>query len=131
MIGIDTNVLVRYLTQDDPVQAPIATRVIESLTVKAPGHLGVVTLVETSWVLRHTYGFDAKDVIHVLQDVVNADEFVVENPTVVGQALDQASAGADFADALIAESARQAGCDHTVTFDRRAAARVASMQLIP
>ncbi|SDU72508.1 PIN domain-containing protein [Jiangella alkaliphila] len=124
MIGVDTNVLVRYLTQDDPAQAPIATKALESLTVRRPGYLGVVTLVETSWVLRHTYGFDAQDVTSALSDLVNADEFVVENPAVVDRALKAASGGADFADAVIAETARQAGCEHTVTFDRRAAKAV-------
>ncbi|MBB5789097.1 PIN domain-containing protein [Jiangella mangrovi] len=129
MIGVDTNVLVRYLTQDDPAQARIATRVIESLTVRQPGYLGLVTLAETSWVLQRSYGFDASEVTRVLSDVVSADEFVVENPAVVGQALDAAAAGADFADALIAETARQAGCDHTVTFDRRAA-KLAGVRLL-
>ena len=129
MIGLDTNVLVRYLTQDDPAQARIASRAIESLSARRPGYLGVVTLIETSWVLTYTYGFDAKDVTHVLEDVVNADEFVVENPAVVGRALEAAAAGADFADALIAETARQAGCERTVTFDRRAVKR-AGMQLL-
>lgn len=129
MIGIDTNVLVRYLTQDDQNQAKIATQAIEGLTVRRPGFLGLVTLAETSWVLRRTYGLDADEVNRVLAAVVSADEFVVENPAVVAQALEAAVAGADFADVLITETARQAGCEHTVTFDRRAA-KLAGMQLL-
>lgn len=82
--------------------------------------MGVVTLIETYWVLRHTYGFDTKKVLEVLADVVAADEFVVENSTVVSRALEAATAGADLADALIAESARHAGCDRVMTFDRHA-----------
>lgn len=130
MIGVDTNVLVRYLTQDDPAQARLATKAIEGLTATQPGYLGIVTLVETSWVLRHAYGFDAKDVTEVLEDLVSTDEFVVENPALVGRALEAAAAGADFADALIADTARQAGCEHTVTFDRRAAKDIAGMRLL-
>lgn len=129
MIGLDTNVLIRYLTQDDTAQARLASRAIESLTVEKPGYLPVVTLVETSWVLRHTYGFEAEVITQVLGDVVAADEFVVETPTVVRRALEATTTGADFADALIAESARHAGCDRVVTFDRRAA-KVDGMQLL-
>ncbi|TDD65704.1 PIN domain-containing protein [Jiangella aurantiaca] len=128
MIGLDTNVLVRYLTQDDDAQAEIANRTIDQLTVEEPGYLGVVTLVETFWVLRRTYGFDGNEVTRVLSDVVTADEFIVENPAVVQRALEAATAGAEFADAVIAETARQAGCEQTVTFDRRAA-KVAGMHL--
>jgi predicted nucleic-acid-binding protein len=129
MIGIDTDVLVRYLTQDDSAEARIANRAIEALTVEQPGYVSIVTLAETEWELRNIYGFHAKEVTQVLRELVTADEIVVENPAVVGRAMDAAAAGADLADALIAETARQAGCEHTVTFDRRAA-KAAGMQLL-
>lgn len=129
MIGIDTNVLVRYLTQDDEAQAEIASRTIDQLTVEEPGYLGVVALVETFWVLRRTYGFAGGEVTQVLSEVVAADEIAVENPAVVDRALGAAAEGADFADAVIAETARQAGCERTVTFDRHAA-KTAAMRLL-
>lgn len=121
MIGLDTNVLVRYLTQDDPAQAAAANRLIESLTVDDPGYLTVVVLVETHWVLRFTYGFARQDVLHALTNVVAADEFMIENEGAVRRALaSAASAAADFADAVIAATCRQAGCADVVTFDRKA-----------
>lgn len=129
MIGIDTDVLVRYLTQDDSAKARIANRAIEALTVEQPGYVSIVALAETEWELRNIYGFHAKEVTQVLRELVTADEIVVENPAVVGRAVDAAAAGAELADALIAETARQAGCEHTVTFDRRAA-KAAGMQLL-
>jgi predicted nucleic-acid-binding protein len=129
MIGLDTNVLIRYLTQDDARQARIANRTIDNLTVEQPGFVGVVTLVELFWVLRRTYGFEENEVIQVLADMLAADEFVIENPAVVRRALDAAAEGADLADALIAESARLAGCDRVVTFDRRTV-KAAGMHLL-
>lgn len=122
MIGLDTNVLVRYITQDDPLQAAAATRVIEALTVEEPGYLTGGVLVETYWVLRTTYGFSREDVVSALGAVVAADEFVVENETIVRNALILAgSTGADFADAVIVASCRHAGCADVVTFDKNAA----------
>jgi predicted nucleic-acid-binding protein len=58
MTGLDTNILVRYLTQDDSIQSPLATRIVEKrLSAVSPGFLSVVAMVETVWVLDRAYGF--------------------------------------------------------------------------
>lgn len=121
MIGLDTNVLIRYLTQDDADQAEVANQAIELLTIAEPGYLSVVTLAEIHWVLWHTYRFKTAEILRVLEEVVSTDEFSVESPVIVRRALHSATAGADFADALLAESCRQAGCAEVLTFDKNAA----------
>lgn len=124
MIGLDSNVLVRYLTQDDADQAASANVAVGGLTRDDPGFLGMITLVETYWVLRNTYEFDHATVVDALRALAEADEIVVENEPVVARALVHAAAGADFADALIAETARAAGCREIVTFDKKASRRL-------
>ena len=62
MIGLDTNVLVRYIMQDDAKQSPKATRLIESLTTDEPGFVSVVSVVELGWVLSSSYGLTHEQV---------------------------------------------------------------------
>lgn len=122
MIGLDTNVLVRYLTQDDPDQAARATRVVEQeLTEDAPGFIGLVVLVETVWVLQRLYRASAEEIRETVTDLLGSRAIVVENRDVVARALalsKQNSCG--FADAVIAASAFNAGCDQVISFDRGA-----------
>ena len=122
MIGLDTNVLVRYLTQDDPDQAVRATRVVEQeLTEETPGFIGLVVLVETAWVLQRLYRASAEEIRETVTDLLGSRDIVVENRDVVTRALAlsrQNSCG--FADAIIAASAFNAGCDKVFSFDRGA-----------
>jgi predicted nucleic-acid-binding protein len=122
MIGLDTNVLVRYLAQDDPGQAAKATRLIErGLSESKPGWVGLVVLVETCWVLQALYHATPEELRDTVADLLDARQLVIENRGAVTQALVACAAGgADFADALIAQCARVAGCDRVVSFDRRA-----------
>lgn len=130
MIGLDTNVLVRYIMQDDPKQAPKATRIIESLTPGDPGMLPLVTLVEFAWVLGSCYELNRDQIAQAIDGVLRTREFVIERSELVRQALRIFQAGsADFADCLIERSATHAGCDKVVTFDV-AAAKTAGMVLI-
>jgi predicted nucleic-acid-binding protein len=129
--GLDTNVLVRYVMQDDPRQSPRATRLIESLTADAPGFVPVVVLVELVWVLTGSYGRDRTQVATVLDALLRSKELVVDRAELVTQALRRYSAeGADFADALIERLASAAGCSATVTFDV-GAVKAAAMTLVP
>ena len=131
MTGLDTNVLVRYVMQDDPRQSPRATRLIESLTAEEPGFVPVVTLVELVWVLSGSYGLDRKQVATVLGTLLRSKELVVDGAELVAQALKRYSAeGADFADALIERIAAAAGCSVTMTFDA-GAVKAAAMTLVP
>lgn len=124
MIGLDTNVIVRYLTQDDPDQAPVATRIFESLREDSPGYVATVVWAETYWVLTRSYGFRRNEVVDRLAALSLADEIRAEDPAGVAAALKSARQGADFADALIDTSAARAGCQEVFTFDKRAADRL-------
>jgi predicted nucleic-acid-binding protein len=122
MIGLDTNVLVRYLAQDDPKQSPKATRLIESLTVDAPGYVSLVSVVELVWVLTGCYASTKGELCDVLETLLRSKGIVVAHADTVWKALRLfKESKADFADCLIERSAREAGCSHTATFDRDAA----------
>lgn len=130
MIGLDTNVLVRYVVVDDPVQVPLVRELMESLTPADPAFVSLVTLVELTWVLRRGYGLSTADVRTVVDSLLSAKELVVERAELVARALtESAGAGSDVADALVAGLGRTAGCSETVTFDRRAA-RLPGMRLL-
>lgn len=123
MIGLDTNVLVRYLAQDEPAQSARATRLIErELSERRPGFVSLIVLVETCWVLKRLYGATAVELRATVGDLLDARQLVVENRGVVTRALARlADEHGDIADALIAECALHAGCARTVTFDKTAA----------
>ncbi len=130
MIGLDTNVLVRYVMQDDPKQSAKATRFIESLTPETAGFVSVVALIELVWVLNSCYDLTREQISQALDGLLRAKELVVDRAEQVGQALRVFRASsADFADCLIERTAHAAGCDRTMTFDRTAA-NGAGMMLI-
>jgi len=126
MIGLDTNIVVRYLTHDDPAQAAAAVKVMDSLSANSPGFLSLIVMVELVWVLEVAYRFKKKEVEQVLETLLRSKELVIERAEIVWQALRKFSASradfADFADCLIERSGHAAECPHTVTFDRSAAA---------
>jgi predicted nucleic-acid-binding protein len=130
MIGLDTNVLVRYIAQDDSKQSPLATKLIEALTASRPGFVTTVVLVELVWVMQRCYASSKDEIVAILDRLVRSDELLLEHPAAAFEALDVYSrSNADFADCLIERSARKAGCVHTVTFDRRAA-KIDGMQFL-
>ncbi|MPZ35780.1 MAG: PIN domain-containing protein [Rhodospirillales bacterium] len=123
MIGLDTNVLVRHITQDDPVQSPRATALIENqLTEDEPGFISVVALAETVWVLGRAYRYSDVEIAAVIERVLQTRTFIVENEIeffFAMTALKQRRA--TFTDALIGTLGARAGCSATLTFDRKAA----------
>jgi predicted nucleic-acid-binding protein len=122
VIGLDTNILVRFLTLDDPAQFARAARVMETLSEDDPGFVSVVVLAETIWVLRRVYRQDRAAISDVVQELLSSDSLSLEHPAAVARALSATrDQGADFADALIGAIAADAGCERTLTFDRRAA----------
>lgn len=129
MIGLDTNVVVRYLVQDDPDQSAAASALIDELTETDPGYLSVVTVVELYWVLRRAYRVGPGRCAELLDGLLDARELRVDRAAIVRAALTASRSGLDFADAVISELGRAAGCDHTVTFDQRAT-RDGAMQLL-
>ncbi len=122
MIGLDTNILVRNLAQDDPVQSPKATEIIEGrLTEDNPGFISIVAMVETVWVLDRAYGLDDHEIAAAIELTLQADVLVVENEQEVFTAMIALKEGrGSFADALIAALGARAGCAGTLTFDRKA-----------
>ena len=123
MIGFDTNVLVRYLTHDDPGQTAAATRMMNSLSVDSPGFLSLIVIAELVWVLAISYRYQKQEIEQVLENLLRTKELVIERTDIVSQAFRMFRAGrADFADCLIERCSRAAGCKHTFTFDGKAVA---------
>jgi predicted nucleic-acid-binding protein len=122
VIALDTNVVVRFLVQDDESQARASRELMAGLTSGRPGFLSDVVLAETFWVLTRAYGVDRAAAVGHLEALVSAPAIAVESPRVVQAACDAARGGADFPDALIDAVAHQHGCTEVVTFDKRAGA---------
>ncbi|MBA9900200.1 PIN domain-containing protein [Burkholderia cepacia] len=130
MIGLDTNVLVRYFAQDDEVQSKKATALMESLSPERPGYVSQFALIEVVWVLGRCYGVEREQMKDIVESMIGTKELVVESADTVRKALRVfASSKADFADCLIERSGHVAECEYTATFDV-SASKVAGMQLI-
>jgi predicted nucleic-acid-binding protein len=128
VIGLDTNVLVRYVVQDDPLQSRAATEVIEGLGEDRPGFVSLVVVVELYWVLSRAYKVSVDQTAQVIRTLLDSVEIAVQESDSVRRALDRLPDG-DSADALIVDLGRSAGCEHTVTFDRNAT-RLPGMRLL-
>jgi predicted nucleic-acid-binding protein len=123
VIGVDTNVLVRYMVADDEDQTRRAAAFLEgAISVDDPGFVSVVVLVELVWVLERTYRFSSDEIAGAIESVLGAEPLRIDRRAEVVEALGvfQTKQGS-FADALIATLAERAGCAHVVTFDRKAA----------
>lgn len=130
MIGLDTNVLVRYIMQDDATQSAKATKLVESLTSEETGYVALVSVVELVWVLSSCYDLTRGQLTQALEALLCAKQLVVDQADQVVRALRVfAASSADFADCLIERAASNAGCSKTMTFDG-AAAKTAGMTLI-
>lgn len=123
MIGIDTNVLVRYIAQDDPVQSKRATQLVEqACSAATPGYISLVVLVELVWVSESCYDASRNDITQIVRRLLSIRQLVVQDTEVVWKALRQFErSGADFADSLVEQLARAAGCSSVMTFDKAAA----------
>jgi predicted nucleic-acid-binding protein len=122
MIGLDTNVLVRYLAQDDPAQSRTATELIEHrLSEAEPGFVTIVAMAEVAWVLERAYSLADQEIAAAIEGILQSEVLVVENEQEVFTAMVALKEGrGSFADALIGALGVKAGCSWTVTFDRRA-----------
>jgi predicted nucleic-acid-binding protein len=123
VIGLDTNVVVRYIVQDDARQSAAATRLIEkTLSSERPGFVSLITLAEIGWVLAECYGADRLRVAAVAEGLLSSRQIVVEQAEIAWRALRAWSDGsADLSDALIGHVGLSAGCTKVVTFDKGAA----------
>jgi predicted nucleic-acid-binding protein len=121
VIGLDTNILVRFIAQDHPAQTAAATRLIDSLSPETPGYLSLVVIAELLWVLRFSYRFDKDEIERVVERLLRSRELMLEQEDVVAKALLQfRTTRSDFADCLIECGSRAAGCEQILTFDKRA-----------
>ena len=121
MTGLDTNVLARYLTEDDPAQSRRAAELIATVTARGERcFVSAVVLCELAWVLRGAYDVSKTDLLRTLDQILATSQFVVGDKDLVRRGLDAYRAGkADFADCVIGAIHADAGCAKTVTFDRR------------
>ena len=131
MIGIDTNVLVRFLTRDDPAQSMEAEKIMKKhCSCGNPGWIGVIVLCELVWVLQRGYHYKKKEICAVLGQLLRTAELEIEEKDSVRSALEVFELqSADFSDCLIIQRNRRAGVTHTYTFDKNAS-KVTGFKLI-
>ncbi|MCL2652988.1 MAG: type II toxin-antitoxin system VapC family toxin [Propionibacteriaceae bacterium] len=132
MIGIDTNVLLRYLTNDDAAQSPRARTLLAGRTTDDPAFISIVTLVEVVWTLSTPrYGYAPAAILDVVAALASVETVCLQDSDAVLNALATSRlTGCDFPDALTAEFGSQVGCDHTATFDTRAIAAIPAMRAL-
>ena len=130
-VGIDTNVLLRLIVNDDEKQRAAAIAFGETLSEARPAFVTVLALVECDWALRRTYGYDRARRTDAISTLIRLRHVTVEAHGVVLEAISDARKyNADFADAIIARLSVANGCDHVVTFDKAASKRLATMTLL-
>lgn len=128
MIALDTNVLLRYLIQDEPKQGPAAARFVEQhLSAQQPGFVSLVVVFEMIWVMRSGYRLGAEDIATALARLLDAKQIRVERHAILENALQGGIQ--QLADRVIHEIGRSAGCTETATFDRRFA-RIEGVRLL-
>ncbi len=122
MKGIDTNVLIRYLVQDDPLQSLYATHFIEKeCKVENPGFINIIVLCEVVWILEAAYKYPKKLIADALEKIFRTRQFYIDQSEIVWRALrGYKYEGADFSDHLISHLNIHHGCEYTVTFDKKA-----------
>jgi len=132
MIGLDSNVLVRYLAKDDPDQLRQAEHLIDGHLKRGEDlFVSIVTLIETLWTLRSRYHVRQAALCDVVDALVNTVGIQLADADCVTHAVSLArTTGCDFPDALIAELGRRAGCAHTATFDSAAASKLDAMRSV-
>jgi predicted nucleic-acid-binding protein len=121
MIGIDTNVLIRYIVQDDPLQSKLAVTFMEKNCTKSnPGFVNLIVCCEIVWVLHRAYNYNKDTIIRVMKQILLTSELYVEDAETVRKSLhDFENGNADFSDYIISHINSE--CEYTVTFDKNAA----------
>jgi predicted nucleic-acid-binding protein len=132
MIGLDTNVLLRYIAQDDPKQSPRAIEIVERrLTEQEPGFISMVTILEVVWVLKSLFQRSRQEIANDIEMLLAADTLEVQNEQEVYLAVVALRNGiGTFEDALIGSLGAWRGSSATLTFDEDAAKRLHGFRLI-
>lgn len=122
MIGLDTKVLLRAITLDDPGQSQIARRILERLSDTEPGYINSIVLSALAWTLERRHKYKRGEVIAVISGLLGSTSLVVADRDVVRRALSRAEEDdLDFPDAMLSELNIAAGCLTTLSFNRKAA----------
>jgi predicted nucleic-acid-binding protein len=132
MIGIDTNVIIRYIVQDDLKQAKAATKLREQVcSPDNPGFLNHIVLCEIVWVLKRSYKQSKESICQIIEQIIRTDRFVVEDIQLVWRALETfKETKADFSDCLLGQRNLQAGCEYTTTLDDAASKTAGYVHLL-
>lgn len=130
LIGIDTNVLLRFVLRDDAIQFAQARALFGSLSFRNAGYISLLVLCEFAWTLGRSSRYKRSEIANAVEQILGMAEVVVEQESAVRNALKHFRASrADFGDCCIAALASAAGCDWTATFDKQAS-RLPSMRLL-
>tara|TARA_Y100000815_G_C13316041_1_gene490453 strand:+ start:1305 stop:1700 length:396 start_codon:yes stop_codon:yes gene_type:complete len=130
LIGIDTNVLIRFLVEDDADQSEAVRKWMAMRDAEIPAYVSTIVLAETVWVLSRRLKFPMKQVTNILRDLLAADGLVFEETERLDALLHNGEPATDLADYLISWQAAAAGCSYTVSFDRQAAGAIPEMELL-
>ncbi len=131
LIGIDTNVLARYLLQDDEKQSKIASDLLESFDNHTMGYISTIVLVELYWLLKQTYKQPKSTIVSVFNELLTTNTLVIQSAEQVQQSLQIiGNSPADLADTLIALSGQKADCQYTATFDVKASKHAGMLLLL-
>ena len=122
MIGLDTNVIIRYLTQDDPEQSKSSAYIIETeLTPSDQGFISLIVLIEVVWVLKSCYQQSKPDLCHIIESLLTTKQLIIEKSDNAYKALRLWQKGnGDYSDALISVLSQENGCTYILTFDKKA-----------
>jgi len=122
LIGLDTNIIIRYLTQDDTEQSIRATRIIEEeLTSLNTGFISLIVLIEVVWVLKSCYKQNKPELCKIVESLLTTKQLSIEKAEYAYKALRLWQKGnGDFSDALISILSLEIGCKYTLTFDKKA-----------
>ena len=122
LIALDTNILVRFLTDDDPDQSVVASDIIGALTPEEPGFVCREVVVELVWVLERAYKYSRADITRALEGLLSASELMIEASKDMGAILPlYEDKGFGFSDLMIRQAAHKSGAKVLMTFDKKAA----------
>ncbi|MBU2532056.1 MAG: type II toxin-antitoxin system VapC family toxin [Alphaproteobacteria bacterium] len=129
MRAVDTNILLRFVVGDDPIQFEVAARFLKARTVDDPAYVSLIVLAEMVWALDRRYGYPRESVRAVVLALLESAEVVFEEESSLSMLIADQVKG-DIADHLVALCARRAGCMSVATFDKKAARSVPGMELL-
>lgn len=122
MIGVDMNVLIRYIVQDDLSQCTLVNQYFKHIAETGEKvFVGTIVLCELCWVLESVYDYSSEAVARLIEKMIRSPSFVIENAENVWESLPHYSESRlDLADLLIGKINRRSGCEYTITFDKKA-----------